>query len=336
MAIRDLPGIPGTLYEPGERKDNERYVYRFGIFGRDREVAIYEKNAGAAIRSAVQVYERIRQGGEPEPVRTFAGVADMYLAAVDAGRNETRYVNRLKAHFGHRLIGTIRPADIAEAAARLYPGCKNETKNRQVYTPCASILHWAAENEWIPYLRIRKLKEAQPERRRPKPGTADKLLDNTTGCEKALLAVLICQGWRITETLGLEWDHVDLQHRTMALYISKARQWKAIAMHDEVHDALASLKADEGRVFPWKDRHAVYKWLRPLCKRLGVRFTPHMARHDFASSLREAGRTPRDLVDIGTWTSEKSTAAYDTATEGHKRAILAAFRGGNRGKAKKA
>lgn len=334
MAIKDLPGIPGTIYEPGERKDNAWFLYRVGIRGKDREVTLYVKDARSALRSAVQVYERLAEGRELEQPRSFSWVADEYLRAVDASTNEARYVKKLKAHFGDKDIGAIRQADIAEAANKLYPGCRNETKNRQAYTPAASVLHWAAENEWCGYIRVRKLKERQPERRRPKAGAVDKLLANTTGKKHALLIVLVCQGWRITETLGLRPEHVDLHGRSLLLYVPKVGKWKAIAMHPDTFEVLANLDMKGETVFPWKDRHEVYKWLRPLCKKLGIKFTPHMARHDFASMLREQGATPRDLVDVGTWTSEKSTAVYDTANEAHKREIISRFRGQNRGKSK--
>ena len=95
-------------------------------------------------------------------------------------------------------------------------------------------------------------------------------------------------------------------------------------MHEATFEALASTPLPRrDRVFPWTDRQLVYKWLRPLCQRLGVAFTPHMARHNFGGLLREAGATNRDLVDLGTWTSEKSTARYQHAAGDHARNVIA-------------
>lgn len=120
----------------------------------------------------------------------------------------------------------------------------------------------------------------------------------------------------------------NLQARELSLYVQKARTWKTMPMHDDVFLALANREGPrQERVFPWT-RWQVYHWLAALTERLGVRFTPHMARHEFASVLRAHGATPRDLVDAGTWTSERSTARYDRAPAERARALVNAVKGG--------
>lgn len=61
----------------------------------------------------------------------------------------------------------------------------------------------------------------------------------------------------------------------------------------------------------------------PLCQRTGVRFTPHMARHDFATALNEHDASPRDIVGASTWTSEKSVHRYTDVDMKRAREILA-------------
>jgi integrase len=229
------------------------------------------------------------------------------MDAMNSSRNERRYIENLMSDIGDLAIGDVRPMDIQAVANALYPGCANETKNRQAYTPAASVLHWACENELRDYVVIRKLPEKRPETRAPRPNVRDLLLANSEGRERLLLTVLFYQGWRITETLGLRVEHVHLTCQELTLYVSKSRAWKTIPMHPATFEALANAGLPEaGNVFPWRDRHAVYRWLRPLCKRLNVEFTPHMARHDFGTKIRDAS----DLVAVGSWTSEKSTQRY--------------------------
>lgn len=320
---RRFDHIPGTLYFPGERK-SRHFVYRVSVHGRDREVTIYEADEAAAVRAAGAIRERLAQGGGAGGAPAgFSTIAELYADARGASASELRYLARLKAYFGQRDAATIRGADIARAALALYPAAAPATRNRQAIAPAAAVLHWAHEQDWIPWLRVRKFKAAAPEPRRPREGVLAALLDATEGDRRRLLLVLACQGWRIGETLGLDWAHVDLNAQTAALYVAKARRWRAVPLHPAVFEELAADPKDSGRVFPWRDRHQVYRWLRPLCRELGVAFTPHMARHEFASRLRQQGATPRDLVDVGSWTSEKATAAYDSAAEPHKHEVLA-------------
>jgi integrase len=65
-----------------------------------------------------------------------------------------------------------------------------------------------------------------------------------------------------------------------------------------------------GRVFPWRDRHGVYRWLRPLCKRLKVSYTPHQSRHAMATDLRALGYDMKAISERGLWRDERSAARY--------------------------
>lgn len=327
------------LYAPGTRKRNLSYVARGSVAGRQYEITTHATDKAAARRVWDAFEAKVAEQGavaRPGTPRTFSGVAEAYRQARRPSRDTRRYLARLETELGELDVADITPLDIAQAAARLYPTARNETRNRQAYAPAAAVLHFAAEAGLRDYLVVRKLPEREPESRRPDPNTPALLLANTTGPQHLLLTVLFHQGWRITETLGLRWRHVDLQNRLLALYVAKSARWKTVAMHDAVFEALASIprdlsaealaKAEGGggpeRVFPWADRHQVYNWLRPLCKRLGVRFTPHMARHAFASALSEAGATDHDLVDVGSWTSHKSIRPYrHTAPDHHRRTL---------------
>jgi len=136
--------------------------------------------------------------------------------------------------------------------------------------------------------------------------------------------------------LGLRADHTDLQTGTYELYVSKSKGWQTLPLHDDMVADLANVDPEaDGYWFPWRTRSGVYKWLRPLCKKLNVHFTPHMARHEFGGGHREAGATSRDLVDIGSWTSQRSTERYQGAPTEHARVILHRARGTARGKVPK-
>jgi integrase len=252
-----------------------------------------------------------------------------YMDAKDPSRNDRRYLGRLKGAWlkgrkmklGNVPVGDIVQMDIDQAAAVLYPGARPSTKNRQAYAPAAAVLHYAAGSEIVPWRRIAKLREAEPETRRPLQGTAAALLDAAEGIQGEFLLFLFLQGWRISESLGQRWEDTDLQARIFRVWVSKVGKWKTIHMHPEVFLVLAQRSRDEGPLWPWRDRHDVYRWLRPLRNRAGVRFTPHMARHEWGSQQNEAGGTARDAMEGNTWTNVKSVMRYQAPSAEHGRKI---------------
>jgi len=329
-----------TYYPPGRRKGNRWYVVRGRIDGEP-----YEKVAkGCTNKSDAEDYwfwfkRTVRESNHAaRQPKTFAQVADLYMDTRGIRLAERRFIDKLKGEIGHLPIADVTLEHIATAANALYPRGRNETKNRQAYTPAAAILHFAHDCELRDYIVVKKLKEREPETRRPTPGVYGVLIANTKGQQRAFIAFIFAQGWRITETLHLDWKNVDLANRKLRLYVGKAGRWKTVEMHDEAFTVLANMPGNrKGRVFTWGNRHNVYRWLRPLCERLEVTFTPHMARHDFAGDLRESGSTTRDLLDVGTWTSAKSVARYDFADQDHARKVLKrrSLRGKKRGKSRK-
>ncbi len=324
------------LYPPGTRKKNRFYVAKGYVGGREYEFVCRDpegrKTANRRFAEEfVRKAEKKLKAEAPRPerhasVKTFGEVADAYVAARGISKNDARYLEKLKSArieteelpLQDIAICDVLPMHIAAAANALYARCTNETKNRQAYVPAAAVLHFAADNRLRDYVVIKKLPEKEPETRRPAPGVAKVLLANTSGDQLLLMKFLFYQGWRITESLTTREDKVNLQERTVSFWIPKAKRWKPIHLHEAVFQALAErlpIGRPDGRIFPWRDRHQVYDWLGPLCKRLGIEFTPHMARHEFGSSLRELGAHPRDIADAGSWTSEKSTMRYSQAPE---------------------
>ncbi|WP_184437544.1 tyrosine-type recombinase/integrase [Roseospira goensis] len=338
--------MPAKLYPPGTRKGNRTYIARGWVDGRQYEITTGATNA----RTARQVADQFEREARAESRRdrdsiaeigrldTFAHVAKAWLEGKRPGPNDRRYVARLASDpiLGPMPIRDVRQAHIHDVAARLYPTARNETRNRQAITPAAAILHWAAESELCPYRKIRRLKEARPQSRRPPPGAAAALIDAAEDpVQRRFLLTLWAQGWRIGETLALTWDrHVKLADQEFDLWVGKAGRWKTIAMHPMVLSVLAEVPANErtGRVWPWADRHAVYRWLDRLLLSCGLaerdgervirHVTPHMLRHDWASAVNEAGATEADILAAGSWTDAKSIARYTAVSREQARATL--------------
>lgn len=307
--------------------------FRYGQAGRSVEVVCRGEDqrptadARVARRFVQRLIETARQHAVAAPAGpiTFAAAAQAYADARSLSKQQRRLVEKLSGEIGHMPLSAVRQVDLDRAANKLYPNTSPATKNRHVYAIGAAILHYGAENDWCEYRRIKKLKEPKPETRRPTPNALPLLLMNTKGLRRLFILTIFRQGWRISETLLWREDKIDLRESKTELWIPKAKVWKTITLHYEIVAALANRTDYErwhaekgmrsrrpGYIFPWRRPSDIYRWLRPLCRKLGIYFTPHMARHEFASSLRErAGATARDIMDAGTWTSDRSTARYD-------------------------
>lgn len=65
-----------------------------------------------------------------------------------------------------------------------------------------------------------------------------------------------------------------------------------------------------GRVFPWQDRRLASLAIEPLCRATGVAFTPHQARHSFATWLGAEGASVKEIMEAGAWLDYRSVLRY--------------------------
>ena len=86
-----------------------------------------------------------RSYGE-ESVRTFE---EAVMSYIEAGGERT-YLEPLLRRFRGRVLGTIKPEEIRQAARSLGPHKKASTRNRQVIVPACAVINHAAEAGWCP------------------------------------------------------------------------------------------------------------------------------------------------------------------------------------------
>jgi integrase len=243
--------------------------------------------------------------------RTLSEAAERYMAFRRPSAFDKAGIERLRADpLGKMRLDDICRDDIATAARRLYPKAKASTRNRRVYVPVAAILHYAADNRWCTYLRVEKETEATPEPRALSPEVAQALMATAEGDLADLLVFLFKQGWRISDALRLTWKRVDLRRGLVVYHIKKTDEWATVALQKDVRAMLARRGPGVGLVFPYRYRHAFYRALEPLCAQLGVHFTPHMARHTFATMLRNLGIEIDAIAAAGLWRDPQSVLRY--------------------------
>lgn len=296
--------IRGTLYgrtidastKARDEKTARKFKERFEL---DLAKADGEKRAPATFRLAADIYVKYRQ-----PTRDLV------------------WINRLVAAIGSYQLSDIRQHILIEAANLLYPKAAAATKNRQVLVVASSILHYAAENNLCPYMKVSKLKEKAPEPRAVTKDQARALMAAADGDMFRLFTWLFYQGWRISDTLRLQWSDIDLHEATVRYHIRKTDDWRIMPLHPKVIEALDFQLTRVGRVFPWEDKSNLYRAMRPVCKRAGVRFTPHMARHSFATWLANEGVSPLELMEAGGWKDHKSVMRYVKLDPTRVRAVI--------------
>ncbi len=249
-----------------------------------------------------------QSGGKPT---TFSEAAARYLAFRRPSVFDERGIERLRADaLGRMRLDDICRDDIASAARRLYPKAMASTRNRRVYVPVASVMHYAADNRWCAYLRVEKEREPTPAPRALSPEVAQALMATAEGDLADLLLFLFKQGWRVGDTLSLTWDRIDLRRGLVLYEISKTDEWATAPLQKDVRAMLERRGPGVGLVFPYRYRHAVYRALAPLCKKLGVHFTPHQGRHTFATRLRNLGEEIDAIAAAGLWRDPQSVLRY--------------------------
>ncbi len=206
--------------------------------------------------------------------------------------SDGRRITRLGKHFSGRLLSTITLGDLHQAAHALYPGCKPQTKNRHAITLAGAILHYASKNKLCDWIRVEPLEAEDPERPLVYPEELETLIDAARERGDAELEALLCtfqrQGWRVSETLGVERNRIDWRRQSIERWVTKSRRWRKTPIDVDVLELWRRLdQNDDGRLFSYKNRYEVYRAIDGLGA--NFHFRPHMARRGFATALKDEG-----------------------------------------------
>jgi integrase len=320
--------VPLKLIPPGRRK-SPYYVVRGRLLGVDIETSTKTSDPQDAIRFKNELERNLLDSLVPSPGAhvTFHRAADLYVASKipPLSAFDKACVERLKTGMPDKPLRAIGPADIAIAAKQIYPGHSPDSIGRMCYAVAGAIMHYAAENKWCEWMRLKHPKKKEPETRFASDDTMTKLLAATEVDRDAkrlskrrrylLVLWLFRHGTRIGGALSIDCSRLDLERKTYTLYISKSRIWREFPMDDEVHAELIRMRdlgdlPDSGKLFPWSRAVGVRVWMHPICKRLGVKFTPHMARHRLGKKLDEAQAGLRTIMMALGQTNARSAMRY--------------------------
>ena len=257
----------------------------------------------------------------------------MYLE----GGGEARFIEPLTDHFRAAKLAEIDQGAIAKAARKLYPDAAPSTVNRQLYTPMAAILHFAAENGLCEWRKIKRPKQPKGRVRWLRPEEAERLIDACAPHLRPLVTFMLYTGARVSEAIYLDWRDVDLGRRQAWFQETKNGETRGVPLHELVIVELGNMSHRDGAVFRRPGTKA-----RPLglpyarkedeggqiktafngaCKRAGItNFHPHDCRHTWATWHYAANRDLGELMELGGWKSEAMVMRYAHVNTGHLQA----------------
>lgn len=299
------------LIPPGQR-GNKFWAVRGTIDGHE-----IERSLGTSIRTVAEtkliaLLREYEAGKTISDNVTFEMAAERYIAFRKPTEKYIRCIDKLKKELGHYLCSEITHSHLVDAINRAYPNFAPQSKNSSGMTPACTILHYAAENQWCSYKKFKPYKQPKPKTRYVTDEVEDALLSNTTGIKYLFLLWLFRQGDRLNDVLQMRFEHCDLEKRIVYRYISKSDRETYLDLDPEICQILKLACQKEGFIFPWRYNMLVYGWLRPLCQRLGVEFTPHRARHTLGKRLNDTGAGLRTIMLILGQVSPNSAIRYQT------------------------
>jgi hypothetical protein len=130
-----MPGL-----KPVDRKG---VFYAVGTVGCQRirkSLGTRDKRQAAELCAQYEAILWKRRSYGEEAVRTFEEAAVSYM---EAGGERT-YIRPLISRFRGRLLGTIKPEEVRQAARVLGSEKKASTRNRQIIVPMRAIINHAA------------------------------------------------------------------------------------------------------------------------------------------------------------------------------------------------
>lgn len=304
--------MPYKLFPPGKRG---KYWTIRGTIGEER----IEKTTGQADRKSAEEWAdryvaefRNTPIGTEGPL-TYPEAAAAYRAYKKPRGKEIARHNKLDAYFKTNLIEDMRHAHLVEAANALCPKGAPGTKNREVISPASAVLHYAADQGWCKYSRLKRFKEPRRSNRKPaKDEDVARLIEATAGHQRLFLALAYETGLRVGSILGLKDDqYLDLAAGVVMVEITKNGERVELRLSPTMVALIANTPRCKGDyLLPWRHASGVYRWLWPLRKKLKIHYTPHLSRHALATALQKAGVPDKIAAAAGAWRDVASLHRY--------------------------
>lgn len=260
--------------------------------------------------------------GERPSAHNFAEALSSYLRHEQRSPGTKDYCRRLLDHFREAPLGSIDQEAWDKArGALLRPEASPATVGRMLAVLIA-ILHHAAKRRWMIVPPFEKPTPGQGRTTFFMPDQAEALIGEGRHCGP-LFRFLFCTGCRLGEALAMDWSDVDLGGARAILWEGETKGGKrrVVSLYPAAVAALAGLSHREGALFldragrPYRTEGGyggqVRKTWDGAMERAGLNgFTPHHARHSWASWFYAVHHDLLLLQHEGGWSSVELVARY--------------------------
>lgn len=304
-----------TKLERGIFRRDDRSGYWVQIVGLDGRRITYKTRTisqARTLRDRLQTEKTDRQlNPEKYRAKTPLTVKEWIERCLAGSSNRDRQHEKTRAEYwcalwGTRSLNTISLEDIRQhravmlASGNYAPG----TVNRYL-SALRRVLTLAAQEGKIDRHPMRGLKFL-PEGQRDR-FFADEELSRLHGvlpaAEWRAVAFALGTGLRLSEQLGLKWQHIDWDSRTASIPLSKSGKTRRVPLSDEVLTILREQFSESPYVFPDTADPLQPADVREVSKRFTDRLAQagipqaswHVLRHSFASRQVQAGT---DIVAV--------------------------------------
>lgn len=303
------------LIAPG-RRGNKYYIARGRINGKLIEQSTGTTDRKTAEKCCAEISRTLLDAAEYKPRYDFNFAALKYIEARNLRQDDKKRIQDLCAVIGEKMLDDIVQADLVATANILFCNHPASTRNRSVMTPAAAIMHYAAQNEWCRWLRVRKFKEPTPKTRSVTDAHETWLLMATRDePERHLLILwLFRQGDRISDVLRVRYEDCDFKTRVVHRHIAKTDTYATMPLDDDICAILRRSGHDSGLIFPqWSSQNSASRWIKKLCDNLEIKFTAHMARHTVGKRMSDAGASLRTIMAKLGHASVQSSMRYQAS-----------------------
>jgi len=273
------------------------------------------------------------------PPKSLAALCEEFLEWSRSNKRSWRRdelcIRHLKGFFGGCKVTDITAFQIEKYKLRRKLQVSPRTVNIEVQ--CLKVMLGKAV-KWG-YLQVNPAKDVRKYREPPgrmrylSPEEVGRLL---TVCSDKLLPIVIVAlhtGMRRGEVLGLRWEDIDLQQRTIRVADSKNGEARTVPMTDAVRDVLRAHEITRSGDCPWVfpsseggRRDNVNTAWRTARKRAGLKdFRFHDLRHTAASYLAMAGVDLRAIQEILGHKTPALTQRYSHLSPAYKAKAVCAL-----------
>jgi integrase len=331
MAFKYYPPGTRTKKVRGKKYTNEKWIVRFRVRGEPYEIRTDARTEKEAEAEALEFIREIRNERGPAP-RSVAGVIDACKEARRPSRRDAAYLDLISGEIGGLPAEGVAQDEFDRCCARLYPGCSNETWNRQVFTPLLAALNHSSITINVKRPKIKEIEyqayDALDEYQR------DTLISEARNMDDRDLEAVLClwflDGLRLTESIELrrcnhpEYPYADLRDGTIKTIQRKGgvERVHLRTMHERTKAALkrCNFEADD-KFIRWKTRSGPRRAIEKLIERTGIKFHPHMGRHTFGDQAHAKGASLKDMMDAGGWRSVSAAMRYTHTDFDRQRAL---------------